>query len=97
MPAPKADQAGQNDQQLQAQALQFAQCMRAHGVPNFPDPKVSGNTVEIGGGPNSGIDPNSSTFQAAQQACASLLPGKNGGGTQVTGGSSGTSGGGATP
>lgn len=57
--------------QNQSQQLQFAQCMRSHGVPNFPE----GNN---GGGQQSvtqyGIDPNSPTFQAANRACSSLLP-----------------------
>ena len=97
MPAPKPGQAGQNNQQLQVQALQFSQCMRSHGVPNFPDPKFSGGGVTIGGGPGSGIDPNSPTFLAAQQACQSLLPGANGGTTKTSGAGSGTSGGEATP
>ena len=32
----------QNAQQTQ-RGLQFARCMRSHGVPNFPDPKVVGS------------------------------------------------------
>jgi hypothetical protein len=56
-------------------ALKFAQCMRTHGVPNFPDPVVSGNGVgiRING---KGINPDSPQFQAAQRACQSLMPGK---------------------
>lgn len=46
------------------QALKLSQCMRANGVPNFPDP--NGQGVIQG----SGIDPNSSAFQRAQQKCA---------------------------
>lgn len=54
-------------------ALKFAACMRSHGVPNFPDPKVSSGRVQIRiGGP--GIDPNSPPFQAALKACQSLSP-----------------------
>ena len=61
------------------QALAFSKCMRSHGVPNFPDPQFSTNggfgvRVKIGG-PGSGLDPNSPTFQRAQQACAKVLPG----------------------
>jgi hypothetical protein len=41
--------------------------MRAHGVPNFPDP--NGQGVIQG----SGFDPNSSQFQKAQQTCAKAL------------------------
>jgi len=52
----------------------FSQCMRASGVPNFPDPSASGE-LSIGSG--SGIDPRSPKFQAAMQKCRKLLP--NGG------------------
>ena len=51
-------------------ALKVSQCMRAHGVPNFPDPTPGGGLVV----PNS-INVNAPAFQAAQHACASLLPG----------------------
>jgi hypothetical protein len=54
-------------------ALKFAQCMRSHGVPNFPDPQVSGGHVTMQLSPSSGIDPNSPAFQSAQQACQSLI------------------------
>jgi hypothetical protein len=50
-------------------ALKLSQCMRAHGVPNFPDP--NGQGVIQG----SGIDPNSRQFQKAQQTCAKNLGG----------------------
>lgn len=52
-------------------ALAHAECMRRHGVPNFPDPTVSGGaqgiTVASGG---RGIDPRSPAFQRAQKLCA---------------------------
>lgn len=51
-------------------ALAHAQCMREHGVPNFPDPTVSSNGGGIvqrsGGG---GINPRSPAFQQAQKIC----------------------------
>jgi hypothetical protein len=53
--------------------LAFAQCMREHGVANFPDPG-EGGSFRVEGGPGKGIDPQSSTMDAAQQACAPLLP-----------------------
>jgi hypothetical protein len=59
-----------------AQALKFSQCMRAHGLPNFPDPKVLNGGIGIRIGPGTGLDPSSPQFQAAQQACLKLLPGK---------------------
>jgi len=58
------------DPASQAKMVKFAQCMRTHGVPNFPDPSSSGG---ISVDPGSGIDPNDPTFQKAQQACASIV------------------------
>jgi hypothetical protein len=51
--------------------LKFAQCMRTHGVPNYPDPKVSPGTFDIG---LNGFDLNSPQFKAAERACKSLIP-----------------------
>jgi hypothetical protein len=51
--------------------LKFAECMRAHGVPNFPDPNSQG-AIQVG--PSSGIDKGSPKFQAALQACQKVLP-----------------------
>jgi hypothetical protein len=57
-------------------ALAFSSCMRSHGVPKFPDPEVTSNggMMQRLGGPGSGIDPSSPTFQTAQQACQKLNP-----------------------
>jgi hypothetical protein len=58
------------------QALKFAQCMRSHGVPKYPDPKVSsGGGMQQTINPNEGVDPSSPQFQAAQKACQKLVPG----------------------
>jgi hypothetical protein len=54
---------------MQAQALKFSACMRAHGVPKFPDPTFSGGGVSLRIDRKSGLDPNSPQFQAAQKAC----------------------------
>jgi hypothetical protein len=62
--------------QMPAKARQFAvahaQCMRDHGVPNFPDPTFSGNSQGItvtSGSP--GINPRSPAFQQAEKTCRS--------------------------
>jgi hypothetical protein len=55
-----------------AKGIRFADCMRSHDVPNFPDPSGGGG-IQIPDG--SGINPQSPAFQSAQQACAKLLPG----------------------
>lgn len=51
--------------------LRFARCMRSHGVPNFPDPKVTTGTngngvVDLRG---SGLKFQSPAFKAAGTAC----------------------------
>ncbi len=62
-----------------ARLLKYSGCMRAHGVPNFPDPK----TVDMGGqagvalvlqanGPDA-IDQQSPQYQAAFRACQPLM------------------------
>ena len=58
------------DQQALAKGLKFAQCMRSHGVPNFPDPSTAG-VVHLG----AGVDMSSPQFQDAQKVCQSLVPG----------------------
>lgn len=52
--------------------IKFARCMRAHGVPNFPDPGAGGG---INIPDSSGVNPRSPAFQSAQRACFKLLPG----------------------
>jgi hypothetical protein len=50
--------------------LEFSECMRAHGVSNFPDPTANG--LQLG----PGIDAKSPAFKSAQQACRQFLPNK---------------------
>jgi hypothetical protein len=49
--------------------LAFSRCIRSHGLPNFPDPKVSGHTVRMG----SARTIQSPAFQSAAHACQRLL------------------------
>jgi hypothetical protein len=88
---------------LQEGALKFSQCMRTHGVPDFPDPKFGGGgqvSLRVQGGPG-GIDPNSPQFEAAQKTCQSDMPrppgakGAPGGGEVSSSGGSGGPGGGS--
>jgi hypothetical protein len=60
-----------------AQALKFSQCMRSHGVPDFPDPTAQGGRISISikAGRGSDLNPSSPQFQAAQKACQNILPG----------------------
>jgi hypothetical protein len=62
----------------QQQLLAFSICMRAHGLKDFPDPS--------GGGLRIRLDPNSPTFQRAQQACQQYLPFKGAQATTKAGG-----------
>jgi hypothetical protein len=63
----------QQAQQAQAQALpvelKYSQCMRSHGVPNFPSPGQPTTSPA-----SSPINVNSPTFVAATSACQRLLP-----------------------
>jgi hypothetical protein len=47
-------------------AIANAECMRKHGVPNFPDPTFSGGQLSAGLG---GVDPQSPAFKRAAAAC----------------------------
>jgi hypothetical protein len=57
---------------LVAQGFKYTDCMRSHGEPDFPDPTVgAGGGVEF----QTSLNHNSPAFQAAAQACQSLIPG----------------------
>jgi hypothetical protein len=58
-------------QRMKAQALQFSQCVRAHGVPDFPDPDSTGRIRDPA---SVGIDQGAPRFQAANQACGKYRP-----------------------
>jgi hypothetical protein len=68
-----------------AQTLKYSQCMRAHGIKDFPDPNPEGG-LEIKAGPGSDLDPASRLFQSAQEACKQYLPEGKGGTMNSTGG-----------
>ncbi|MGO9972550.1 MAG: hypothetical protein ACLP01_07050 [Solirubrobacteraceae bacterium] len=52
-------------------ALAFANCVRANGVPNFPDPQPGGGQLfEIPAGAN----PAAPAFRSARAKCQKLLP-----------------------
>jgi hypothetical protein len=54
--------------------LEFARCIRSNGVPEFPDPGAAGGGAVIIG-PESGINHNDPTFQAAAQHCVTTVLG----------------------
>jgi hypothetical protein len=48
----------------------IAECMRTHGVPNFPDPVITGDGHGIASSSSArGLNPRSPAFQHAQQYC----------------------------
>ena len=55
---------------LEQAAVAYARCMRASGVPNFPDPSAGGGFLFHA---RAG-DPTSPAFKAAQAKCRHLLP-----------------------
>jgi hypothetical protein len=55
---------------FEARALKYSQCMRSHGITNFPDPTSNGIAINR----NSGIDPNSPQFESAERACGAFAP-----------------------
>jgi len=57
------------------QLVKYAQCMRAHGVPNFQDPHPTNGGIGVPSGfgfDMTGIDMHSPQFQSASQACQPL-------------------------
>jgi hypothetical protein len=64
---------GQTTEENFERAVKFSRCMRTHGVTNFPDPGPTGG-IQLNS--NSGIDPTSPQFQAAQSACQKYAPPK---------------------
>lgn len=55
---------GPPDAEQLERARRYAQCMREHGLPDFPDPAADGSPDIV-----LGIDPNDPAFRAAEQAC----------------------------
>lgn len=66
-----------NSPSADSRALAFSSCMRNHGIHNYPDPNSSGATPKETAGQ---LGVSQSRFQAAQSACAHLLPTSDSGG-----------------
>lgn len=87
IPPPPGGGGGQraDSSELEDAALEYAQCMRDHGI-DMPDPEVDGGRVLMGGGPGGGggsggggniqDDP---AFQEAQDACQDIMESFGGG------------------
>jgi hypothetical protein len=68
--AQSALRGGQTQEQpSQAQLLKFSECMRANGVPDFPDPSAGGGlSISLNAGGD--LNPNSPVFKNASKLCA---------------------------
>lgn len=62
-------------QQVAAVALKYARCMRAHEIPDFPDPTNGAGNSGFNEGGNESIDHNTPQYHAAEKACRSVLSG----------------------
>jgi hypothetical protein len=56
-----------------ADEIPYTLCMRAHGVPNFPDPNAQGKPFTAENLQQAGLDPDSPEVESAMGACAHLL------------------------
>jgi hypothetical protein len=81
---PNGGQPPKPNPQQQQQMLQFARCMRQHGI-DVPDPKPGGG-IDLGGGGPGTAKPDDPRFKAAQQACNQYLPNAGKGGTMQSSG-----------
>jgi hypothetical protein len=60
----------QGKTQIRRSALDFAKCVRANGVPNFPDPNPGGG-FQVG----AGLNPAAPAVRAALAKCQKFMPG----------------------
>lgn len=68
------DDAAQN-QAAMGEYVRFAECMRAHGLPDFPDPAYAEGRVEfVLSASQDGFDPHSPQVLAKAHQCESVLP-----------------------
>ena len=83
-----ASASGGSPAQIQQDEMNFAGCIRSHGLAGYPDPVVSSsaNHLQVTISPGS-LDPNSPGFRSADRACHHYLPNA---GVQGSPGGSGT-------
>jgi hypothetical protein len=69
------DDGGTSPEDFEDQALEFSQCMRENGVPDYPDPEFNGDggmTMERSAGPGDSND--FEAEQKAMKACEDKMP-----------------------
>jgi hypothetical protein len=84
---PNGGQPPPADPELRAKTLAYSQCMRSHGIADFPDPNGDG-MLQLQGSPGSDLAPDNPQFQTADKACKHLLPGGGKGGSTTQSGTS---------
>lgn len=62
-------------QQGQQDAIRFSDCMRSHGVANFPDPPTSASGASAGHAFKDAMASSSPAVQSAETACQHFMPG----------------------
>jgi hypothetical protein len=74
-PAATSPRSGGNSTLAHAQkGVKFAECMRSHGVSNFPDPGASGKLTIDAVANGSSLDTSTPAFTQAISACKALEP-----------------------
>ena len=72
------DDGGEADSaaELEEQALEFSQCMRENGVPEFPDPEIEDGRIRmrIGGPGGGGGEMDQDAMEKAMEECEDLAP-----------------------
>jgi len=63
---------------VESNALKFAVCVRAHGIPGFPDPVFLGTTVDFKA--PKGLNQGSPQFLSAMRTCRTLQKAQDKGG-----------------
>ena len=66
--------ANQEQQEFQT-SLKAAACMRANGVPNYPNPKLIDGSISHNFNASPNINPSSRAFQQAAEKCGDGQPG----------------------
>ena len=67
------------NQAVQVEYVRFAECMRSHGFPGFPDPSYAEGREEfVLSASQDGFDPHSPQVLAKAQACEHVLPAGSG-------------------
>ncbi|HEY3033665.1 MAG TPA: hypothetical protein VGJ54_03275 [Streptosporangiaceae bacterium] len=77
-----------NTQQMKAANLNYAKCMRAHGISDFPDPGADGR-LRVQDKPGTDLDPNNPQYKTADTACKHYLPNGGKGGSLTQSGEGG--------